>query len=514
MSIVSLGRIAVVAACAAVIGDAVAPSGPAHLSERTRPKPEWTAGKRVAVIGAGYSGLTAACELAALGYDVLVLDKMSAPGGRAQREHSAGGYIHDTGPSWYWMPEVFEEVLERYGERRADHYNITLLDPAYRLVWSPGDELAVPGTREGFLRMAAQLDPDADVAAFFDDAAVKYDVGVRRAIWEVPAWPLPRWLFSRGLSPTLITHTLREHIASYTRSDRLREVLEWPSQFLGMDAGTSPALYAMLSYAGHALGTWLPSPNGMAAPALALARTAEKMGVRFLLNTTVTAIDSAGDRLHVSAIRTADGAVYEVDGIVAAADYHHVEQVLLPPELRRHTGSWWEGQVMTPTTVIFKLCVDAPVPSLPGTHALYFDNMSLPFYVSSDIESLEKAYPPSAFAAASDAENGASGGSSGSGSGVVQKRTSVFILVPLMTEPAPSREEILTSVLARLNIPREAVVCGAEGYGPENYVADYHAFRGNAFGHANVLSQSMWLKVRCAVALSLARRSSAVFCLG
>lgn len=495
----SLCRLAAVATLAAVVC-ASASQRSAHLSERTRPKPDWTAGKRVAVIGAGYSGLTAACELAALGYDVVVIDKMSAPGGRAQREHREGGYTHDAGPSWYWMPEVFEEVLERYGEKRSDHYNITRLDPAYRLVWGPEDQLAVPGTREGFLRMAATLDPAADVAAFFDDAAVKYDVGVRRAIWEVPNWPLPRWLFSKGLSPTLITHTLREHISSYTASQRLREVLEWPSQFLGMDAGTSPALYAMLSYAGHALGTWLPHPNGMAAPALAVAATAEKMGVRFLLSTAVTGIESAGDRLHVSAIRTADGAVHEVDGIVAAADYHHVEQVLLPPELRRHTASWWEGQVMTPTTVIFKLCVNAAVPSLPGTHALYFDNMSLPFYVSSDIESRERRYPATASSADATADAPV-GGDSGAAATAQQQqesqqRTSVFILVPLMTDPAPSREEMLASVLTRLNIPREAVVCGAEGYGPENYTADYHAFRGNAFGHANVLSQSMWLKVR------------------
>lgn len=168
--------------------------------------------------------------------------------------------------------QVFDQVLARYGERREDHYAITRLDPGYRIVFgvngsSSGgagsaaaggasggapalDAVDVPGTEEGFLAFARGLDPSADMAAFFADAALKYRVGMERAIWQVPAWPLPRWLFSWGLSPTLITRSLREHIAGYTANARLREVLEWPSQFLGMDAGDSPSLYALLTYSG------------------------------------------------------------------------------------------------------------------------------------------------------------------------------------------------------------------------------------------------------------------------
>lgn len=77
---------------------------------------DWTSDKRIAIIGSGYSGLAAALELRSLGYGVVVFEKLSQPGGRAQRTAPKEGFVHDAGPSWYWMPEVFDEVLRRYGE--------------------------------------------------------------------------------------------------------------------------------------------------------------------------------------------------------------------------------------------------------------------------------------------------------------------------------------------------------------------------------------------------------------
>jgi phytoene desaturase len=463
----------------------------AGLADKSRPFAPEAAGTTIAVIGAGFSGLTAALEARQLGYNVIVLDKLPQPGGRAQREvrQSANAtYAFDTGPSWYWMPEIFDEVLARYGQRRSDHYNITLLDPAYRLVFEPNqaspgpsEALNVPGTREGFLNMAKEMDPSADIEAFFADAAEKYDVGTRRAIWEVPAWPLPSWLLSPGLTPSLITKTLAEHIADYISHPRLRAILEWPSQFLGMDAASSPSLYSLITYAGHALGTWMPlGPYGMQAPAIALYNTAKSMGVQFHLGTEVARLESEGRR-RISRVHTVDGRSWDVDGVIAAADYHHVEQKLLPPELRRHSDSYWEKQVMTPTTVIFKLCIAAPVPTLPTTHSLWFDDMSLPFYATSD------AYMKGLQGLVGDTV----------ATSADYNVTSVFLLVPMMDNAtrAMSREAILSRVLARLQIDASTVVCGAEGYGPKEYVRDYHAFRGNAFGHANLLSQSMWLKV-------------------
>ena len=133
--------------------------------------------RTIAVIGAGFSGLAAACELRLLGYDVVVFDNHAEVGGRAQRVERADGFAWDQGPSWYWMPRTFDDIFARFGSSRAAHYNLTRLDPAYRLVFGPGDALDVPGTLPGFLAMAAALDPGADAAGFFADGEVKMAAG-------------------------------------------------------------------------------------------------------------------------------------------------------------------------------------------------------------------------------------------------------------------------------------------------------------------------------------------------
>ncbi len=424
----------------------------------------------------------AALELRALGYDVTVVDGQAAAGGRAQRRAEPGGFVFDTGPSWYWMPDVFEDVFARYGAARAAHYNLTRLDPAYQLVLPPAaaggaaEVLDVPGTLEGFIAFATALDPASDIRAFMADGAEKYDLGVNHALWSAPEAPLARWMFSPAVGPALIFRTLREHIARFARDARLRTVLEWPSQFLGLDAGAAPSLYALLSWSGHAQGTWLPSPDGMAAPALALQRVASAAGVRFEFGTHVTRIEGDG-RHRVTRVHTAPaqgggsggGArIRDVDALVAAADYEHVEQVLMPADLRRHDAAYWGRVAMTPRVVCFTLCVTARVPALSRAHTLFLDDAEWPFYASSDAH----LRAPDAAAA------------------------SIFVLVPLLNEsaPVPPHARVLARVLARLAIDPAAIACGADGYGPAEYTADFHAFRGNAFGLANTLAQTMWLK--------------------
>ena len=238
---------AAAAAAAAVVAGTPPPPTPAASA----------AGKHIVVIGAGFAGLTAACELRGFGYEVTVVDAQARVGGRAQRvstvargaNGSAHEYAHDAGPSWYWMPEVFEAVLERYGGAgaRGRAYNLTRLDPAYSLVLPGRAPLDVPGTADGFAAFAKSLDPAADVAGWAADGAEKYSAGMR-AVWSLanPAPPLARWMLSPGLGPSLITRSLRAHLARFTASPALAAVLEWPVKFIGLDAGDAPALYALM----------------------------------------------------------------------------------------------------------------------------------------------------------------------------------------------------------------------------------------------------------------------------
>ena len=479
------------------------------------------AGRRIVVIGAGYAGLAAACELAALGYSVTVVDRLGATGGRAQRAERPGGFAHDVGPSFYWMPQVFDTIFSRLGRRREDLYNLTRLDPAYRIFLAANAAegavppfLDVPGTLAGFKAFALRLDPAADVAGFLEDGARKYHVGVREAIWNVPNPSLPVAAWMAKASPALVTTSLAEHIARYTRSPRLRAVLGWPSQFLGLDAARAPALYALLSWSGHAHGTWLPSAaeGGMAAPARALERVARELGVRFELGAGAEAvrIDATPDRRRVARVALRDGRVLAVEGVVAAADYAHVEQALLPPALRRHSVAFWAAATLTPPVVVFSLCVAAPVPTLTLTHSLFLDD-DMPFYASTDLGAVVGLG-----GAGGGGGTGGNDGDNGDGGGVGRAaHTSVFVLVPLLGGDAPAAAEvadaaagapavsaqvaatraaILARVLARLGLHAADIVCGAEGFGPAEYARDFNALRGNAFGLASTLAQTMSLR--------------------
>ena len=469
-------------------------------------------GRHAVVLGAGFSGLTAALELRALGYAVTVLDRLPAPGGRAQRLREPGGFTFDTGPSWYWMPEVFDTVFARYGSARERHYNLTRLDPAYRLLLpapAPGAPLPppldVPGTLPDFQAMADALDPANALRAFLADAEAKYRLGVDSAIWQAPGPPLAPWMLSRAVHPNLVLRNLRQHIAAYTAHPTLRAVLEWPSQFLGMDAGATPSLYALLSWSGHAQGTWLPSRGGMAAPALALHALAAARGVRFEFCTEVTALEAAG-RYVVTRVGSRPSSACSgsgadsgadagagaapttwraVDAVVASGDYEFIEQTLLPASLRRHSPQYWAAVAMTPNVITFRLCVTAPVPVLTCAHTLLLEDADMPFYASS-------------YGTVEEGEGEGEGAGDGGGATPPAPRngTSVFVLVPLLnaSAPTPPHDVILARVLARLRLTHADLACGASGYGPSNYSADYHAFRGNAFGLANTLGQTMWLK--------------------
>ena len=88
--------------------------------------------KHIGIIGSGFSGLAAACSLAAAGHQVTVLEKNNKVGGRGKSFH-ANGFTFDMGPSWYWMPEVMDQFFQRFGKKTSEYYSLKRLDPSYRV---------------------------------------------------------------------------------------------------------------------------------------------------------------------------------------------------------------------------------------------------------------------------------------------------------------------------------------------------------------------------------------------
>ena len=98
--------------------------------------------KKVAIIGSGFASLAAACYLAKDGYEVEIFEKNSNIGGRA-RQLKKDGFCFDIGPTWYWMPDVFERFFADFGKKPSDYYELEKLSPAYKVFFGEEDSITI-----------------------------------------------------------------------------------------------------------------------------------------------------------------------------------------------------------------------------------------------------------------------------------------------------------------------------------------------------------------------------------
>src|SRR5436190_2181036 len=138
--------------------------------------------KNAVIIGSGFAGLSAACFMAKAGWNVTVLEKQSTPGGRA-RQLQAEGFTFDMGPSWYWMPDVFERFFNCFGKKVSDYYNLCRLDPSYRIYW-PVESMDIPAGYVALKNLFDSIEPGsgAMLDKFMDEALFKYQVGIKKLV--------------------------------------------------------------------------------------------------------------------------------------------------------------------------------------------------------------------------------------------------------------------------------------------------------------------------------------------
>ena len=446
--------------------------------------------KKVIVIGAGFSGLSAACNLAAEGFDVTILEKNEQTGGRA-RQYQAQGFTFDMGPSWYWMPDVFEQFFARFGRKASDYYQLERLNPSYRVYFGPGDHLDVPAGMAELEAMFEQLEPGstASLRKFLREAAYKYQVGMNEFVHK-PGHGLLEFADWRVISSMFriqMFTSLSKHVKSLFRNERLIKLLEFPVLFLGATPEKTPALYSLMNYADLALGTWYPQ-GGMYKIVEAMTRLAESLGVKIVLNTEVAHIRT--EKGLSTGVVAKNGAVYPADAVVGSADYHHVESDLLDPQARNYSSDYWDSRVMAPSCLIFYVGVSKRLNRLLH-HNLFFDEdfgrhareiYETPqwperplFYVSAPSKTDPTVAPEGC-------EN-------------------LFILLPVapgLDDTPAIREHYYNLVMQRLSLLTgerigESVVY-RRTYAHSDFVRDYHAFKGNAYGLANTLRQTAFLK--------------------
>ena len=284
---------------------------------------------RIAVIGAGFSGLSAAAYLGSEGHDVHVFEKNSTAGGRARQFKTAQGYKFDMGPSWYWMPDVFEKFFGDFGYKVSDLYELSLLDPSFDVVFPKAEKMSVPENYEKLRAVFESIEKGSaeKLDSFMEEARYKYEQGMKKLVY------MPGLSFAEFLDVDVIKGALRlqvfssfsKHVRKFFSDPKLVALMEFPVLFLGAMPQDTPALYSLMNYAGLKLGTWYPS-GGFGSVIEAMVKVGRAQGVHFHFDSAVEKIIS--DENRVKSLRV-HGKELNFDAVIAAADYQHVEQKLL-----------------------------------------------------------------------------------------------------------------------------------------------------------------------------------------
>jgi phytoene desaturase len=321
------------------------------------------AGESVVIVGAGFGGLSTACYLADAGAEVTVLEKNEQLGGRASRLER-GGFRFDMGPSWYLMPDVFEDFFGRFGRRPEDYYGLTRLDPHYRIFFKDGDRVDLSPDVEENKRTFEQYEPGAGetLEAYLEQSRRNYEVGMEHFVYEDrnslgDFVDLDVLRNARGLS---LIGSMQGHVEKYFDHPKLQQILQYTLVFLGGSPRNTPALYNLMSHVDFNLGVYYPE-GGLGGVVDGIAELARELGVTFRPGEPVAQIRG---REGAFAVDAGDDAVYLADHVVSDADYRHTEQELLAPEKRQYDETYWESRTYAPSAFLMYLGVEGDVDPL------------------------------------------------------------------------------------------------------------------------------------------------------
>ncbi|MFP8888292.1 phytoene desaturase family protein [Natrialbaceae archaeon A-CW2] len=319
-------------------------------------------GESVVVIGAGVGGLSTACYLADAGADVHVIEKNEQLGGRASRLE-AEGFRFDMGPSWYLMPDVFERFFGHFDRTPTDYYDLTHLDPHYRIFFKDGDEVDITPDLERTKDIFETYEAGAGEALerYLEKSKENYEVGMEHFVYE-DRERLRDYLDldiarqARGLS---LLGSMQGHVEKYFDHPKLQQIMQYTLVFLGGSPRNTPALYNLMSHVDFNLGVWYPE-NGLGGVIDGIVEVGSELGVTYDTDRPATAIKG---REGAFLVETPDGPL-RADLVVSNADYAHTEQELLTPEQRGYDADYWDSRTYAPSAFLLYMGVEGDVPEL------------------------------------------------------------------------------------------------------------------------------------------------------
>lgn len=441
--------------------------------------------QHIAIIGSGFSSLSASCYLAQAGYDVSVFEKNDTVGGRA-RQLKKEGFTFDIGPSWYWMPDIFEKFFNDFGKSTSDYYDLDKLSPAYKIFFQ--DEVITIGdTLEKICTEFERIEPGSSVPLkkFINKAATNYDIAINKVVLKPGLSPFEL------VTPETVTRvdqffkTISGDVRRNFKNPKLISTLEFPVLFLGAKPSNTPSFYSFMNYADFGLGTWHPK-GGMYEVIRAMESLAKSLGVHIHTNHAVDKINVSDKKAQSIVV---NGETKTFDIVLSGADYHHSE-TLLDPAYRQYSESYWDKKTFAPSSLLFYVGFDKKLKNIEH-HNLFFDTN---FDTHAEDIYDDPKWPEDPlfyanFPSVTDDSMAPNNCETG------------FFLIPIapgIEDTEQLRAQYFDIIMARFErLTVQDVknnIIFKESFCVKDFIKEYNSYKGNAYGMANTLSQTAFLR--------------------
>ncbi|OCB77899.1 phytoene desaturase family protein [Flavobacterium crassostreae] len=442
--------------------------------------------KKITIIGSGFSALAASCYLAQSGHEVSVYEKNASIGGRA-RQLKSNGFTFDMGPSWYWMPDVFERFFADFGKKTTDYYELIKLSPAYRVYYGIDDFIAIADNLPAIVATFEEIEKGSGqiLQDFMTEAQSNYAIAIKELVYRPGVSPLELVTVATAKKVGQFFSTISRDVRKKFKNERLIQILEFPVLFLGAKPSDTPSFYSFMNYADFGLGTWHPK-TGMFDVVNAIESLARELGVRFYTNSPIEKIIVQNKTAKAIVVH---GTRIDSDLVVSGADYQHTE-TLLDPEYRVYSKDYWESRVFAPSSLLFYVGFNKKIPNI-SHHALFFD-VDFKQHAKDIYDQPQWPKEPlfyANFPSLTDPTAAPAGMESG------------FFLVPLapgIEDTEALREEYFNKIMHRFEtLTNQSVqnnIIFKHSFCKNDFVEQYNSYKGNAYGMANTLLQTAFLR--------------------
>lgn len=438
------------------------------------------------ILGSGFSSLAASCYLAKSGYDVTIFEKNPTIGGRA-RQLKKEGFTFDIGPTWYWMPDVFERFFADFDKHPSDYYQLEKLDPAYSVYFGKDDSITIGDSLDKIYQAFEKEEPGSSekLKKFIASAKTNYDIAIKDLVYNPGESPLELVSAKTISKLNQFVSNIKRDVRREFKNNRLAQILEFPVLFLGAKPSDTPSFYNFMNYADFGLGTFHPK-KGMYQVILAMEHLAKELGVTIETNSPVSKI-VVNNGIAQGVI--CHGNFHESDIVVSGADYHHTE-TLLDASYKQYSEQYWEKKTFAPSSLLFYVGFDKKLKNV-NHHTLFFD-VDFDAHAKAIYDAPKWPEKPlfyASFPSITD-DNAAPEG----------KEAGIFLipLAPGLKDTHALRQTYFDKIIDRFEaVTSQRVrdnILFKESFCVNDFISEYNSFKGNAYGMANTLMQTAFLR--------------------